>query len=115
MDFATGTYGAASDVALHFTKITEGDDAGKWTATVRLLGITGSTQILTATLTYSNGNPQPTELESDLTAALADFNADKTEPLALGGTIAETPTEAGVEAGITDWEKIDGGGVDAEM
>ena len=115
MDFATGTYGAASDVALHFTKITEGDDAGKWTATVRLLGITGSTQILTATLTYSNGNPQPTELESDLTAALADFNADKTEPLTLGGTIAETPTEAGVEAGITGWEKIDGGGVDAEM
>ena len=115
MDFATGTYGAASDVALHFTRITEGDDAGKWTATVRLLGITGERQTLTATLTYSNGNPQPTELESDLTAALADFNADKTEPLALGGTIAETPTEAGVEAGITDWEKIDGGGVDAEM
>ena len=83
MDFATGTYGAASDVALH--------------------------------LTYSNGNPQPTELESDLTAALVDFNSDKTEPLTLGGTIAETPTEAGVEAGITDWEKIDGGGVDAEM
>ena len=78
LDFAIGTYGAASDVALHFTRITEGDDAGKWTATVRLLGITGNTQILTATLTYSNGNPQPTELESDLTAALADFNADKT-------------------------------------
>ena len=115
MDFATGTYGAASDVALHFTKITEGDDAGKWTATVRLLGITGERQTLTATLTYSNGNPQPTELESDLTAALVDFNSDKTEPLTLGGTIAETPTEAGVEAGITDWEKIDGGGVDAEM
>ena len=113
-DFAAGTYGAASDVALHFTKITEGSDAGKWTATVRLLGVTGSTQILTATLTYSNGNPQPTELESDLTEALADFNADKTVPLTLGGTIAETPTEAGVEAGITDWEKIDGGGVDAE-
>ena len=115
MDFATGTYGAASDVALHFTRISEGNDAGKWTATVRLLGITGSTQTLTATLTYSNGNPADTGLESDLTAALADFNADKTEPLTLGGTIAETPTEAGVEAGITDWEKIDGGGVDAEM
>ena len=71
-DFAAGTYGAASDVALHFTKITEGSDAGKWTATVRLLGVTGSTQILTATLTYSNGNPQPTELESDLTEALAE-------------------------------------------
>ena len=115
MDFATGTYGAASDVALHFTRITEGDDAGKWTATVRLLGIADNLQRLTATLTYSNGNPQPTELESDLTAALADFNADKTIPLTLGGTIAETPTEAGVEAVITDWEKIDGGGVDAEM
>ena len=115
LDFATGTYGAASDVALHFTRITEGDDAGKWTATVRLLGIAGNLQRLTATLTYSNGNPQPTELESDLTAALADFNADKTEPLTLGGTMAETPAEAGVEAGITDWEKIDGGGVDAEM
>lgn len=115
LDFATGTYGAASDVVLHFTRITEGSDAGKWTATVRLLGITGNTQTLTATLTYADGNPADTSLESDLTAALADFNADKTVPLTLGGTIAETPTEAGVEAGITGWEKIDGGGVDAEM
>ena len=115
LDFATGTYGAASDVALHFTKITEGGDAGKWTATVRLLGITGNTQTLTATLTYANGNPADTNLESDLTEALADFNSDKTAPLTLGGTIAETPTEAGVEADIMDWETIDGGGVDAEM
>ena len=115
LDFATGTYGAASDIALHFTKITEGSDAGKWTATVRLLGIAGDTQRLMATLTYADGNPADTGLESDLSAALADFNADKTVPLTLGGTIAKTPTEAGVEAGITDWEKIDGGGVDAEM
>ena len=115
LDFATGTYGAASDVALHFIRITEGGDAGKWTATVRLLGITGNTQTLTATLTYADGNPADTSLESDLTAALADFNADKTVSLTLGGTIAETPTEAGIEADITNWEKIDGGGVDAEM
>ena len=115
LNFATGAYGAASDVALHFTRITEGGDAGKWTATVRLLGITGNTQTLTATLTYADGNPADTGLESDLTAALADFNADKTVPLTLGGTLAETPTEAGMEAGITGWEKIDGGGVDAEM
>ena len=115
MDFATGTYGAASDVALHFTKITDGSDAGKWTATVRLLGITGDTQRLTATLTYADGNPADTGLESDLTASLADFNADKTVPLTLGGTIAETPTEAGVEAGITGWEKIDGGDVNADL
>ena len=115
MDFATGTYGAASDVALRFTRITEGDDAGKWTATVRLLGITGERQTLTATLTYSNGNPQPTELESDLTAALADFNADKTVPLTLGGTIAETPGEAGFTGEITDWETVDGGDVNADL
>ena len=49
LDFATGTYGATSDVALHFTRITEGSDAGKWIATVRLLGITGNTQTLTVT------------------------------------------------------------------
>ena len=113
LDFAAGTYGAASDVALHFTKITEGEDAGKWTATVRLLGITGNTQTLTATLTYADGNPQPTDLESDLTAALVDFNADKTVPLTLSGTIAETPTEAGVAATITDWTVIEGDPVEA--
>lgn len=58
---------------------------------------------MTATLTYSDGNPQPTGLESDLSAALADFNADKAESLTLGGTIAETPTEAGVTSTIEDW------------
>ena len=115
LDFATGAYGAASDVALHFTKITEGSDAGKWTATVRLLGITGNTQTLTATLTYADGNPQPTSLNSDLTSALNGFNDGKTSPLTLGGTIVETPGEAGFTGEITDWETVDGGGVDAEM
>lgn len=115
LDFATGTYGTPSEVELHFTKITDGDDAGKWTATVRLLGIAGNLQRLTATLTYTDGNPQPTALESDLTEALADFNDGKTEPLTLGGTIAETPGEAGFTGEITDWETVDGGGVDAEM
>ena len=47
LDFATDTYGAASNVVLPFTKITEGDDAGKWKATVRLLGVTGAEQLLT--------------------------------------------------------------------
>ena len=115
LDFATGTYGTPSEVELHFTKITDGDDAGKWMATVRLLGIAGNLQRLTATLTYADGNPQPTALESDLTEALADFNDGKTAPLTLGGTIAETPGEAGFTGEITDWETVDGGGVDAEM
>lgn len=115
LDFATGTHGTPSEVELHFTKITSGDDAGKWTATVRLLGIAGDAQRLTATLTYTDGNPQPTSLNSDLTSALNGFNDGKTAPLTLGGTIAETPGEAGFTGEITDWEKVDGGGVDAEM
>ena len=115
LDFATGTHGTPSEVELHFTKITEGDDAGKWMATVRLLGIAGNAQRLTATLTYTDGNPQPTSLNSDLTATLDDFNDGKTSPLTLGGTIAETPGEAGFTGEITDWETVDGGGVDAEM
>lgn len=115
LDFATGTYGTPSEVELRFTKITDGDDAGKWMATVRLLGIAGNLQRLTATLTYTDGNPQPTALESDLTTALDGFNDGKTSPLTLGGTIAETPGEAGFTGEITDWETVDGGGVDAEM
>lgn len=115
LDFATGTHGTPSEVELHFTKITEGDDASKWMATVRLLGIAGDAQRLTATLTYTDGNPQPTSLISDLTAALDGFNDGKTSPLTLGGTIAETPGEAGFTGEITDWETVDGGGVDAEM
>lgn len=115
LDFATGTYGTPSEVELRFTKITKGDDAGKWMATVRLLGIAGNLQRLTATLTYTDGNPQPTALESDLTTALDGFNDGKTAPLTLGGTIAETPGEAGFTGEITDWETVDGGEVDAEM
>ena len=115
LDFATGTHGTPSEVELHFTKIASGDDAGKWMATVRLLGIAGDAQRLTATLAYTDGNPQPTSINSDLTAALDGFNDGKTVPLTLGGTLAETPTEAGAETGITGWEKIDGSGVDAEM
>ena len=115
LDFATGTHGTPSEVELHFTKITEGDDAGKWMATVRLLGIAGDAQRLTATLTYTDGNPQPTSLNSDLTSALNGFNEDKTTPLTLGGTVVETPGEAGFTGEITDWEEVDGGQVNAEL
>ena len=52
-------------------------------------------------------------LESDLTANLKDFNTEKTEPLTLGGTVAETPTGAGISAAITDWTKVTGDSVEA--
>ena len=36
LDMDNGTYGTPSNVALTFTKITSGADAGKWSATMRL-------------------------------------------------------------------------------
>ena len=116
LDFATDTYGAASNVVLPFTRITEGNDAGKWKATVRLLGVTGSEQLLKGEIRYADGNPLPTTLESDLSEALKEFNAKKTEPLTLGGTLVETPEGMEVDgAGITGWKPIDGGEVGADL
>ena len=115
LDFATDTYGAASNVVLPFTRITEGDDAGKWKATVRLLGVTGTEQLLTGEIRYADGNPRPTMLESDLSEALKEFNAKKTEPLTLGGTL-ETPDEVEIQgASISDWKEIDNGEVNADL
>lgn len=116
LDFATDTYGAASNVVLPFTKITKGDDAGKWKATVRLLGVTGTEQLLTGEIRYADGNPTPTTLKSDLTEALKEFNTGKSASLTLGGTLVETPEEtefSGFE--ITGWETVEGGDASAEM
>ena len=116
LDFATDTYGAASNVVLPFTKITEGDDAGKWKATVRLLGVTGTEQLLTGEIRYADGNPSPTTLKSDLTEALKEFNTRKGKSLTLGGTLVETPEGMEVDgAGITGWKPIDGGEVGADL
>ena len=90
LDFATDTCGAPSNVALPFTKITEGTDAGKWTVTVRLLGVTGSEQLLTGEIRYTDNNPASTTLTSNLSEALKKFNTGKGESLTLGGTIVET-------------------------
>ncbi len=107
-DMADGTHGSPSNVALNFTEAAN----GKWTATVQLLGVTGSQQKLTGTITLTGGSPADMPLESDLTAKLSSFNDNKNEPLTLGGTIVQTPT--GFTATITDWTKVDGGDVIAE-
>ena len=114
LDMNNSTHGTPSNVALTFTKITSGADAGKWSATVRLLGVAGAAQQLTAQIRFSGDSPQPVTLTSDLTTMLATFNADQTKPLALGGTVAETPTGAGFTATITDWTPIHGGPVTAD-
>lgn len=106
-----GTHGAPSNVVLTFTKIAEGADAGKWAATVRLLGTAaGATQALTAVIRFIDDDPQPVTITSDLTTALAAFNTDKRTPLTLGGEVVETPTGAGFTATITDWEQVPGNG-----
>ena len=116
LDFATDTYGAASNVVLPFTKITEGADAGKWKATVRLLGVTGTEQLLTGEIRYVDGNPTPTTLKSDLTEALKKFNTGKGGSLTLGGTLVETPDGMEVEgAEINGWKPVDGGEVNADL
>lgn len=112
-DIANGTHGTPSNVALTFTRIHEGADAGKWAASVRLLGTTDTPQKLTATLVFSDGGPAPVRLESDLSTGLAAFNADKPTPLTLGGQVVETPTATGFTATIADWNSVQGGGVTA--
>ena len=101
-------YGEAVSTAPAFTR--SGD---KVSADLRLLGTMGGAQVLTLRLSFLNGNPQDITIESDLTEQLAGFNLG-TGTITLDGEL-HTPTEAGVEASIIDWEKIDGGGVDAEM
>lgn len=116
LDFATGTYGKPSTVNFSFTKITSGADAGKWTATVRLLGTAGSVQKLTGEIRYADNNPRPSTLDSDLTASLAAFNDDKSEPLTLGSTLVETPEEAEISGfGIIGWETVNGGDASAKL
>lgn len=105
-DMNGGTHGQAGSVPLTFTKITSGADAGKWTATVRLLGIvTDAGQKFSGTITFTDGSPAGIALDSDLTEALANFNTDKTKPLALDGT-SNLPEDAGFTAAITDWTEI---------
>ena len=101
-------HGSPSNIALTFSKITSGADAGKWSATVRLLGVAGAAQSLTGTITFTGGTPVDLALKSDLTTSLAQFNNDKKTPLSLGGTVVETPTGAGFTATINDWTKVTG-------
>lgn len=114
LNFADGTHATPMNVVLQFSEITSGTNAGRWSATVRLLGTAGAQQKLNATIYFTDGSPAAVTIDSDLTAGLAAFNADKRTPLTLGGSVVETPTGAGVTATITDWTTVKGGEVTAE-
>ena len=117
LNMDNGMHGAPLNVALAFTKVTDGANAGKWAATVRLLGVAGSQQKLHAKIFFEGNTPKPVSLTdangndgSDLTTALTAFNADKITPLSLGGEVVETPTGAGFTATINDWISVSGSG-----
>lgn len=114
LDFAGGTHGAPANVALTFTRIADGANAGRWSATVRLLGTAGAEQRLAGTIAFTGNSPAPVPIDSDLSKELAAFNTDKRTSLTLGGSVVETPTGAGFTATITDWKTVDGGEVSAD-
>lgn len=93
-------------VPLHFTK----KEDGSWQIAVRLLGITGSQQRLTGTVSFEGVSPADINLDSDLSAIIAKFNTDKITPLLLQGEMKETPTEFGFTSIITSWESGNGNG-----
>ena len=92
-----------------FTKID-----GKYTATIRLLGVTGTAQTLTLHL-YAQNDPAPVfTLISDLANQLAAFNADRKTPLSLRTNIEANLNEAGFTAVIDNWTNGNGGNVIAD-
>ncbi|OJV83297.1 MAG: hypothetical protein BGO34_16665 [Bacteroidia bacterium 44-10] len=103
LDMDSDTHGSPSNAPLAFTK----GSNGKWTATVRLLGVTGSEQKLTGTVAFEGGSPTDIMLDSDLSPSLSNFNRDKTTPLSLRGDMKETPTELGFVTSVTDWVRVD--------
>lgn len=113
LDFDTDTHGTPSNVKLPFAKITSGTDAGKWSATVRLLGVAGQQQKLSAEIYFTGNTPAPVSLESDLSTELSDFNKEKNISLTLDGTLVMTPTAAGFSATINGWGHTSGGSVAA--
>lgn len=114
LDFAGGMHATPMNVVLQFSEITSGTNAGRWSATVRLLGTAGTQQKMNATIYFTGDSPAALTIDSDLTAGLSAFNADKRTPLTLGGSVVETPTGADVEATITDWTTVKGGEITAD-
>lgn len=95
-------YGEAVSTAPVFTR--SGD---KVAADLRLLGTKGEAQVLTLTLTFTDGLTQT--VESDLTEVLANFNGDMEQTFTVTGSL-RTPTEAGLGGcTITDWTNGGGG------
>lgn len=129
LDFASGAYGYGACVPLRFVR--EEGASRIWSATLRLLGVSGEYGRVSGTLLTASG--EKITFESDMSAMLSGFNSDKTAPLAVRASInvdkkpddpddpddpdepdePEKPTGAGFTATIGGWHKVDAGNVDA--
>jgi hypothetical protein len=95
-----GAHGAPINMTLMFT---EKINDGKWTATLRLLGVTGNEQALTLTLNLADDDPSSYTFTSDLSNLLASFNEDKKTPLTLIARFDGTQTGTEQITTVTDW------------
>ncbi len=76
----------------------------KISATVRLLDVQGSSQMLKIVFTFADGSVRSQTIDSDISAELSGFNTDKKTPLSYSADII-TPVGAAVTATITEWER----------
>ncbi|MDR2809891.1 MAG: hypothetical protein LBB84_04950 [Tannerellaceae bacterium] len=86
LDIPTGeVIGWPMSIKLDFTKNTD----TTFTATTRMLGFIGETQILTCSITFNNHLP-PIYKVFELHPLLEDFNADKITPMEVSVTIIQS-------------------------
>jgi len=97
MNIDDGTHGAPTIKKLTFY---EDIKNSKWKTTVRLLGVTGNTQMLTLTMDFTDN---PSTFPADLSNQLALFNEDKKTPLTLSARFDGMQTGGELITSITDW------------
>lgn len=108
MDIGTNQRSGSSTVALTFTKQSD----GTWQTTIRVLGVVGSLQPLTTTVTFSDSVPETITDTTDINGYLnSSFDSDGSphsgiSSIDLGADLVVTPTETGFTATITDWTVI---------
>lgn len=99
--------GNPMNVAPEFIRQTNGN----WVATVRLVGVTGTDQLLTGIIRLQENPLTEIQLKSDLTELLSGFNSNKRTPLSLETEITIDPApevEVGFTATINGWKKVAG-------
>lgn len=100
--------GTATAVSIPFRREDRQLDADLW-----LPGTAdGATQHTVVTLTFADGNRQT--VNTDVTQAFTNFNADKLTTLRLSGSLY-APVGSEVEGSIIEWTDIEGGDIDANM